>query len=95
MGEGVSPDELRQCLDAISRHPKAASEVRLIPGEVYGHRTHGGRYIYINFVKPSEVPLGSVYRTWVVRLKGDEPDGVSYFRSRRGADADDTLPPDD
>jgi hypothetical protein len=95
MEEEVSPEEVRQCLDAISRHPKGASEARLPPGEVYGHTFSGGRYVYINFVKPSETPIGSTYRTWVVRFRGDKPEGVSYYRSRRGAAGDDTLPPDD
>ena len=95
MKEAVSPEEMRQCLDAISRNPKGASEIRLPPGEVYGHTAPDGRYIYINFVKPSETPIGSVYRTWIVRLRGNKPEGVSYYRSRRGAAGDDTLPPDD
>ena len=68
--EEVSPEEIRQCLGAISRNPKGASEIRLPPGEVYGHTSPDGRYIYINFVKPSETPIGSVYRTWIVRLRG-------------------------
>ena len=95
MREVVSPEELRQCLDAISRHPKGASETGLPPSEVYGHTSQGVRVIYINFVNPSEVPIGSTYRTWVVRLGGDKSERVSYFRSRRGAAGDDTLPPDD
>ncbi|HYE15803.1 MAG TPA: hypothetical protein VD968_15270 [Pyrinomonadaceae bacterium] len=94
--EEVSPEELRQCLGAISRYHEGASEVRLPPGEVYGHTSPGGRYVYINFVRPSDIPVGSIYRTWVVRLEGGGgPGGVSYFRSRRGAAGDDTLPPDD
>jgi len=95
MEEEVSPEEMRQCLDAISRHPRGASEIRLPPGEVYCHTCPDGRYVYINFVKPSEIPIGSIYRTWVVRLRGNEAEGVSHYRSRRGAAADDTLPPDD
>lgn len=95
MKEEVSPEELRRCLGAISRHPKGAAEIKLPPGEVYGHASPGGRYVYINFVEPSEVPFGSTYRTWVVRLEGDRPEGVSYFRSRRGAGGDETLPPED
>lgn len=95
MREVVSPEELRQCLDAISRHPKGASDYELPLAEVYGHTSAGGRYVHINFVKPSDVPVGATYRTWVVRLEGDEPPRVSYFLSRRGAAGDDTLPPDD
>ena len=95
MKEEVSAEELRRCLDAISRHPGGASEIKLPPGEVYSHTFPDGRCVYINFVKPSELPTGSTYRTWVVRLEEDRPEGVSYFRSRRGADGDDTLPPDD
>ena len=93
--EEVSPEEMRQCLEAISRHPKGVSEAWLPPGGAYVHTSPGGRYVYINFVKPSEVPLGATYRTWVVRLDGGGPGRVSYFRSRRGAAADDTLPPED
>ena len=95
MREVVSPEVLRQCLDAISRHPKGASEYKLPLAEVYGHAYPGGRYVHINFVKPSDVSVGATYRTWVVRLEGNEPPRVSYFRSRCGAAGDDTLPPDD
>jgi hypothetical protein len=91
----VSPDELRQCLDAISRHPKAASDYEPPLAQVYGHTSPGGRYVYINFVKPSDLPVGATYRTWVVRLEGGETPRASYFLSRRGAAGDDTLPPDD
>jgi hypothetical protein len=95
MKEEVSPEEIRRCLDAITRHPKGASESGLPLAEVYGHTATGVRYVYINFVKPSDIPVGAVYRTWVVRLEGNEPPRVSYFRSRCGAAGDDTLPPDD
>ena len=95
MKEDVSAEELARCLRAIARHPKGASEVGLSPAEIYGHRFAGGRTVYINFLKPSELPVGSVYRTWVVRFAEGRLDGVSYFRSRRGEAADDTLPPDD
>ena len=74
MKEEVSPEELRQCLDAISRNPKGASEIRLPPGEIYSHTYPDGRHIYINFVKPSEPPIGSIYRTWIVRFKGNKPE---------------------
>lgn len=94
MEEEVSPEEMRRCLDAVSRHPEGASEIRLPPGEAYGLTSHGGRFVYINFVKPAEIPLGTTYRTWVVRLAGGGPERVSYFRSRRGAAGDDTLPPE-
>ena len=95
MKEDVSAEELARCLKAIARHPKGASEVGLPPAEVYGHRFAGGRTVYINFLKPSELAVGSIYRTWVVRFEWDKLACVSYFRSRRGEAADDTLPPDD
>ena len=95
MGEEVSPEELELCLDVISLYPVGASDIRLPPGEVSCYASHGGRHIHINFVKPSEVPIGSIYLTWVVRLQGGKLGGVSYYRSRRGAAGDDTLPPDD
>ena len=95
MEEGVSPEVLELCLDLISLHPKGASDIRLPPGEVYCHASPGVRNIYINFIKPSEVPVGSIYLTWVIRSEGGKPGGVSYYRSRRGEAADDTLPPDD
>ena len=95
MKEEVSSEEMEQCLDAISRHPKGASEIRLPPGEVYCQTFPGERYNYINFVEPSEIPVGSIYRTWIVRFKGKKIQGVLYYRSRRGAAGDDTLPPDD
>ena len=95
MEEEVSLEQMGQCLDAISRHPKGASDIRLPPGEVYCSVSPGGRHIYINFVKPSGVPIGSIYRTWVVRFQGGKPEAISYYLSRRGAAGDDTLPPDD
>lgn len=93
--EEVSTGELVQCLEAIARDPKGASDIRLPLGEVYCGRFLGERTVYINFLKPSLVPLGSTYRTWVIRFDGGRPEGVSYFLSRRGGTADDTLPPDD
>lgn len=95
MKEEVSPEEMRQCLEAISRDPRGASEIRLPPGEVYCHTSPDGRYVHINFVKPCDIPIGATYRTWVVRLRGGGPEGVSHYRSRRGAGGDETLPPDD
>lgn len=95
MEEELPVEELEQCLEAISRHPKGASDLRRPPGEVHCYALPGGRHIYINFVKPSEVPIGSVYLTWVVRSQAGKPESVSYYRSRRGASGDDTLPPDD
>ncbi len=44
---------------------------------------------------PPPGAVGSIYRTWVVRFEGDKLACVSYFRSRRGEAAEDTLPPDD
>lgn len=95
MKEGATAEELARCLEAIARHPKGASEVGPHLGEVYSHKSAGGSIVYINFLKPSDLPVGSIYRTWVVRFRGDKLEGVSYFLSRRGAAADDTLPPDD
>jgi hypothetical protein len=95
MMEDVSLEELEKCLEAISRSPKGAPDIRRPPGEVYGHTDSDGRYIYINFVKPSEVPIGSIYRTWVVRFESGKPERILHFRSRRGDTGDDTLPPDE
>src|SRR5262245_47752179 len=95
MKDEISPEDLKQCLEAISCIPKGASEIRRTPGEIYSSATPDGRYIYINFINPSEIPIGSTYRTWIVRFKGNRLEGVSYFRSRRGELGDDTLPPED
>lgn len=95
MTADVTPDELESCLKAISHHAKCTGEVRRPPGEVYTAPFPGGRFVYINFIKPSAIQVGSVYRTWIVQLLDGKVDNVNYFRSRRGERGDDTLPPDD
>lgn len=49
--------------------------------------------IYLNFIDPTALPVGAIYRTWVVQLREGRVTAVSYFLSRRGAASDETLPP--
>jgi hypothetical protein len=91
----VTPEEIDLSLEAIARHPKGAYEIRYPPGEAYSLTTPAGRSIYINFVRPGDLPLEAIYRTWIVQLAGGAVARVLYFRSRRGAAGDDTLPDDD
>lgn len=95
MTEAVSLKEIDQCIEEISRHPKGAQDTKTPPEEVHCHAFPGGRCIYINFVNRDDVPVGSIYRTWIVQFSEDKPERVSYFRSRRGDAIDDTLPGDD
>ena len=91
----VTPEEIELTLAAISRHPKGVGEIMRPPGEAYSLTTPGERNIYVNFVRPADVPIGAIYRTWIVHLAAGKVARVMYFRSRRGAFADDTLPDDD
>jgi hypothetical protein len=59
MEEEVSAEGMLRCVEAISRDPRWSSEIRLPPGEAYGHTSPGGRHIYINYVTPSETPIGA------------------------------------
>ena len=91
----ITSEEIDLCLEAISRHPKGVGEIRRPPGEVYSITASTERYIYINFVRSADVPIGAIYRTWIVQFAGGKVARVLYFRSRRGAFGDDTLPDDD
>jgi hypothetical protein len=82
------------CLEAISRHPQSAGEIVRSPEEVCVSRMPNGRYVYINFINPASLPVGSVYRTWIVQFSQGKEPVVTFFRSRRGLSGDDTLPPD-
>jgi hypothetical protein len=62
---------------------------------VYSISAPSGRSIYLNFVRPLDLPIGAIYRTWIVQFAGGQVARVMYFRSRRGAHGDDTLPDDD
>jgi len=95
LARDVTPEEIELCLEAIAQHPKGAAEVTRPPGEAYSIRTPTERYIYINFVRPADLPLGAVYRTWIVQIGSEGAARILYFRSRRGAAGDDTLPEDD
>ena len=95
MNKDVSAEEMALCIEAISSYFQGEAESFIPPEEVYSHTFSDGRYIYINFIKPANVPIGSIYRTWIVRFNGDKPESVHYFRSRRGEAGDDTLPPEE
>jgi hypothetical protein len=91
----VTSEELDLILEAIARHPKGASEIMRPPGEVYSIAAPIGRYIYVNFARPLDLPLGATYRTWIAHVIDGQVARVMYFRSRRGAHGDDTLPNDE
>jgi hypothetical protein len=91
----ITPEEVDLSLEAISRHPKGVGEVRRPPGEMYSITASPERYIYVHFVRPVDVPIGDIYRTWIVQFTNGKVVRVLYFRSRRGAFGDDTLPDDD
>jgi hypothetical protein len=95
MKKDISTGEMAQCLEAISQTSKGAAEIRLPPAEVYSYASPAGRDVYINFVNPAGLPIGAIYRTWIVRFTAGKPELVTYFRSRRGESGDETLPPDD
>ena len=86
-------EEIRICLELISRHPAGATEVGppakigVLPGE-------DRRLVYIDFTDPATLPVGAIYRTWVIDLNGPGEKKASYYRSRRGDNGDDTLPPE-
>ena len=91
----VTPEELDLSLEAIAQHPKGAGEIKRPPGEAYSITAPSGRYIYVNFVRPLDVPNGAIYRTWIAQFADGKVARVMYFRWRRGAYGDDTLPDDD
>jgi hypothetical protein len=91
----ITSEEIDLCLEAISRHPKGAEDIGRPPGEVHTIGASTERYIYINFIQPADVPIGAIYRTWIVQFTDGRVARVLYFRSRRGAFGDDTLPDDD
>lgn len=91
----ITPEEMDLCLAAITRHPKGAYEIRYPPSEAYSLTTPAGRSIYVNFVRPQDLPLEAIYRTWIVQIGGGAVKRVLYIQSRRGAGGDDTLPDDD
>jgi len=90
----ATPEEIELCIGAISRHPKGASEIIRPPGHVHVLETSEGRWVCIAFVAPATLPLGSVYRSWVVQLVREAEPVVAFVRSRRGISGDETLPPD-
>lgn len=95
LARDVTPEEIDICVESIAQHPKGAAEIRRPPGEAYSISTPTERYIYVNFVRPADLPLGAVYRTWIVQISAGRAARLLYFRSRRGASGDDTLPEDD
>ena len=91
----VTPDELKLALEALSNHQQAAKEFTSEPATVFGSGNQEERTIGVEFVSSADIPVGEVYRTWVVYLTNGCVERVSHYRSRRGVDVDDTLPPDD
>jgi hypothetical protein len=88
----ISAERIEEALRTLERHPTARHEVVRPPGEVYQAPLPGGWALYFNFVRPEHVPVGQVYRTWIVHSSEAEGPRVRYFRSRRGANGDETLP---
>lgn len=83
----LSVEEVTLCIEAI----RAAYNVTLSPVELYAYAV--GEMLYLTREDPKQVPVGSIYTTWVVSAKTVPV--VRYFRSRRGVNGDDTLPPSD
>lgn len=93
MSTEVSPHELTACRQAIERRPEHAPEAGRLPEAWHGAGGREARVIYLNFIDPAALPVGAVYRTWVVQLREGRVTTVNYFLSRRGAASDETLPP--
>lgn len=93
MSAEVTPDELAACRQAIERRPEHVPEAGRLPEVWRGAGGREARVIYLNFIDPTALPVGAIYRTWVVQLREGRVAAVSYFLSRRGAAGDETLPP--
>jgi hypothetical protein len=90
----VNAEELAACLAAIrNRHPDAAVLRVKQPWVDIVADTPQGRMIYVTAQEPARLEIGSIYVTWVVEIASDGARRVAFFRSRKGEDGDDTLPP--
>ncbi len=87
--------EIDRCVKAIrTAHPDAMAPGQE-PAEVFVTGEGDREAFYVNVQARKDVPVGVVYRTWIVSAgPGGEP-MVSWFRSRRGESGDQTLPPSD
>ena len=89
-----SPGQLEYCIDLIRQHPASGPEELK---EAFGARLSrdgNTQYICIEFVNRDTLPIGAIYKSWIVILPLDETSRVLYARSRKGADGDSTLPPE-
>jgi len=82
-------DEIKTCIRAIARHPKGAIEVSRPPAEIYVLPDGDDQLVHINFVKPSDMSPGSIYRTWIVTLHAGKPTNTDYQRFERASTGDD------
>jgi hypothetical protein len=90
----VNAEELAACLAAIRNlHPDAAVLRVKQPWVDIVADTPQGRMIYVTAQEPATQEIGSIYVTWVVELVSHGEAKVAFFRSRRGQDGDETLPP--
>lgn len=86
-------DEIRFCAKAIDRAFPGVVPAGRWPAEVYVAGDEQPPSFYVNYVARENVPIGKVYRTWIVIGNEFGQPSVSWFRSRRGETGDPTLPP--
>jgi hypothetical protein len=91
----ATPDEVDACVQAINHANPGVIPPGQIPAEVTVAGSQEPKSFYVNVVPREKVPIGTVYRTWIVVPGADGETTVSWFRSRRGERGDDTLPPSD